>query len=211
MATVPGRGAAALVVATALVLAVVVGGLTLVMFFRDEVHLYCDYSDVGESAPGTFFCADGLGYIIPVATTFAVWALACGVAVVAMSAWIPSAVRPRLLGLVSLAPIAHLSGIAAEATGRLQSSVQPRDFWTGPILTAAALLAAFAVVVLALLAVRQTRTRAVLYLAGGVLLLAALIAQPGMVSAVTVTSGVLGASLILDRARFDAADALQLR
>jgi hypothetical protein len=203
MTTVPGRGLAVPVVAAALVLSVVVGGLTLVMFLRDVVHFQCDYSDVGESAPGSFFCSDGNGYILPVIDIFFVWTVVYGVAVVAMSAGVPPAVRPRLLGLVSLAPMAYLSKIAAEATSRLRSTVQPHDFWTGPMLAATVLLAAFAVVALALLAVPRGSARTVLYIAGGTLLLVGIVAQPGMVSAAIVSSGVFGASFILDRARFE--------
>jgi hypothetical protein len=205
--TVPGRGLGASIVSAALVLSVVVGGLPLVGFLRDGIHLYCDYSDVGESAPGSFFCADGIGYIIPVVTTFFVWTLVSAAGIVAMSGWIPPALRPRLLGILALAPIGYLSWIAAGATGRLRATAQPRDFWAEPMLAATVFFALFAAVVLALLAVPRSSARIALYVAGSALLLAALVAQPGMVSAVIVSAGVFGASFVLDRARFEATTA----
>ena len=62
-------------------------------------------------------------------------------------------------------------------------------------------LAAFAVIVLALLVARGARPRLVLYVAGGALMLAALVAQPGMLSALIMSTGLFAASFALDRAR----------
>ncbi|KJC63594.1 hypothetical protein [Agreia bicolorata] len=211
MTPVPGRAWAASSVCVSLVLSVILGGLPLVSFLRDGVHLYCEYSDVGEAAPGSFFCADGIGYIVPVATIILVWALVSALAIVAMSAWIPPALRPRLVSLLSLGPAVYLSILAADATGRLRATVQPRDFWSGPMLAVTVLLSGFAAVVLVLLVVRGSRSRLVLYVVGGVLLLAALAAQPGMLAATLLTMGLFGASLILDRARYELPSAPQLR
>ncbi|SKA81396.1 hypothetical protein SAMN06295879_0321 [Agreia bicolorata] len=211
MTPVPGRAWAASSVCVSLVLSVILGGLPLVSFLRDGVHLYCEYSDVGESAPGSFFCADGIGYIVPVATIILVWALVSALGIVAMSAWIPPALRPRLVSLLSLGPAVYLSVLAADATGRLRATVQPRDFWSGPMLAVTVLLSGFAAVVLVLLVVRGARSRLVLYVVGGVLLLAALAAQPGMLAATLLTMGLFGASLILDRARYELPPTPQLR
>jgi hypothetical protein len=63
-------------------------------------------------------------------------------------------------------------------------------------------LAAFAMVVLALHVVRGSRPRLVLYVAGGALLIAASIVQPGMLAAILLAMGLFGASLSLERARF---------
>jgi len=199
---VPGRWPSALIVGAALVLSIVVGGVPLLAFLRDGVHLYCEYSDVGESAPGTYFCADGIGYIVPLVTTFFIWTLVCATAIVAMSAWVPAALRPRLLGVFALAPLAYLSWIAAGAAGRT-STAQSRDLWTAPMLGVTIVLATFAMVVLALLVVRGARPRLVLYIAGGALLLAALVAQPGMLAAILLAMGLFGASLILERSRYE--------
>ena len=201
MTTVPGRSLGAPLIGAALVLSVIVGGVPLLAFLRDGVHLYCDYSDVGESAPGTYFCADGIGYIMPLVTTFFIWMLVGAAGIVAMSGWVPAALRPRLVGVIALAPIAYLSWIAAGAAGRL-STAQSRDFWAAPMLGVTVVLAAFAVVVLALLATRGARPRIVLYIAGGALMLAAVVTQPGMLSALIMSTGLFAASFALDRARF---------
>lgn len=201
MTTVPGRGQAVPVVGLALGLSLIVGGVPLLAFLRDDVHLYCDYSDVGESAPGTYFCADGIGYIVPLVTTFVIWTLISAVAIVAMSAWMPAALRPRVVGVVALAPITYLSWIAAGAVGRL-GAAQSRDLWSAPMLGVTIVLAAFVVVVLALIVVRRSRPRLVLYVAGGGLLIAASIVQPGMLAAILLAMGLFGASLSLERSRF---------
>ena len=104
MTLVPGRRLGALIVGAALIVSIVVGGVPLLAFRRDSVHLYCDYSDVGESAPGTYFCADGIGYIVPLVTTFFIWMLVSTAGIVAMSGWVPAALRPRLIGVIALAP-----------------------------------------------------------------------------------------------------------
>lgn len=205
MTHVPGRWPSALIVGAALVLSIVVGGVPLLVFLRDGVHLYCEYSDVGESAPGTYFCADGIGYIVPLVTIFFIWTLVSAAAVVAMSGWVPSALRPRLLGVLALAPLAYLSWIAAGAAGSAgrTGTAQSRDLWTAPMLGVTIVLAAFAVVVLGLLVARGARPRLVLYIAGGALLLAALVAQPGMLAAILLAMGLFGASLILERSRYE--------
>jgi hypothetical protein len=208
---VPGRGLAAPVVGAALILSIAAGALSLVPFLRDGVHLYCFYSDVGESAPGSFGCADGIGYIVPVATIYVVWTLVCALAIAAMSRWVPSALRPRLVSILALAPLVYLSVLAADATSRLHPTVQPRDFWAERMLTATVLLSGFAAVVLALLVVRGARRRPVLYIAGGVLMLAAFVAQPGMVAAEILATGLFGASFALDRARYAPTPTPQLR
>ena len=202
MTRVPGRAWAAPVVCVALVLSVIVGALPLVSFLRDGVHLYCEFSDAGESAPGTFMCADGIGYIVPVATAILVWTLVSALAIVAMSAWIPSALRPRLVSLLALAPMAYISVIAVQSIDRLRVTGQPRDFWSAPMLVVTILMGAFAAVVLVLFAVRGPRPRLVLYIAGGVLMVAALVVQPGMLAATFLALGLFGASFVLDRAAY---------
>jgi hypothetical protein len=203
MTTVPGRSEGVSFVVASLVLSVIVGWMPLLWLLRDQVRLYCDFSDEGESYPGTWFCSDGIGYIIPVASTFVVWTLIAGVAIVAMSGWVVSVLRPRLLAAVALAPLGYLVWVTADAIPERLPAGFSSELWTKPMLAATVLFAGFAVVVLCLIArpgpVRRTLPIRVLYLAGAVLLLASAVAQPGVLTAVLMAAGLLAASFALER------------
>jgi hypothetical protein len=208
MTTVPGRNEGVVFVVCSLVLSVIVGWMPLLWLLRDQVHLYCFFSDGGESYPGSWFCSDGIAYIIPIASTFVVWTLIAGVAIMAMSGWVASALRPRLLAAVALTPLAYLVWITADAIPERLPPEYAGEVWTKAMLGASVLFAVFALVVLCLIVRPDLRVRRasigrigptrVFYLAGGALLLGAAVAQPGGLSAMLMAAGVLAASFMLE-------------
>jgi hypothetical protein len=202
MTTVAGRLEGVLLVIGSLVLSVLAGWAPLIWLLRDQVHLYCEFLATGEAYPGTWVCSDGIGYIIPVASTFVVWTLIAGVAIVMTSGWVASALRPRLLAAAALVPPAYLVWITADAIPERLPTEFSGELWAKPMLATTVLFAALAAVVLCLIArpgpLKQGRPIRLLYLGGWALLLAAAIAQPGGLSAVLLSAGLLAASFMLE-------------
>ncbi|SFN41652.1 hypothetical protein [Mycetocola miduiensis] len=39
--------------------------MAAIAFLRDRMHLYCSFLAMGDDDPGAYYCADGIGYLVP--------------------------------------------------------------------------------------------------------------------------------------------------
>lgn len=191
---------------TSCVVAVFIGSGLLLNLLRETLHYGCSFIRMGASEPGEFSCADGISYIAPgvfiLGLSFVVIAFAIAVLVSARVQFAGGAGPARVLAGLALFPLALISWAAWFATQYRPQDAEPdAEYWAPAMLLASVLLACAAVfmVVLCVWPLRATRVRAVAFIGACAALLAATIAQPGVLIATIISAGLLAASLTVER------------
>lgn len=127
-------------------------------FLKDRMHLYCEFARMGLDDPGEYYCADGIGYIVP----GVLLAFVIGLLLLATSLTVAIGLpRPRVavrvlagIGIVGLA--FPLATAAVTVSLRHPASNIPTDTWTTVLLAPTVLLSLAALALVAILVVRSS-------------------------------------------------------
>ncbi|MGX1934273.1 hypothetical protein [Microbacterium resistens] len=162
---------------------------------REELHLLCSFERMGDE-PGSWYCADGIGYILPGLVVAAV----VGLPVLAGLLLVLTLTRRRTTALRLLAPLPVLAvtGLTAAMTVSRTDALPHGTTWPGVWWSAVGLAAAIAVggVLLAAMTVRPMAagTALTLRIAAGVGLLISVVVQVGLLAAVAASALLLVAA-----------------
>ncbi|TFD49617.1 hypothetical protein E3T55_11105 [Cryobacterium frigoriphilum] len=156
---------------------------------------------MGSDDPGSFYCADGISYIGVGIGTYGVYGVILLIALgVATAGPKPSRLQPRLMAGISILPIAMFSWSTWFATSARPIDQAPGvNYWVEPLLAVTAVLATAVVAVLAAGLLSRPRYRTAGYRVAMALFVAAVLIQPGSLSAVAVAVGILAAASSLER------------
>lgn len=186
------------VLAGGVMLAIVLAPLAL-STIRDGIHYACSYGTRGE-ASGSWMCADGIGYLLPGAALLAAALLPALIGVLVILAATAGAAE-RTLRVLSFAPVAATAAMTAALTLGRDDPLPPGQTWQGVWLLSVGLSAALAFLGNALLVwALHTRTGGAVSkaagAAGGALMLASAVVQPGMAFVVAAGAACIAASAV---------------
>ena len=142
--------------------------LAAITFLRERMHLYCGFARVGADDPGSWYCSDGIGYILPgIITGFWVGVLLLAVALATAILLPRPLLASRVLAVVGIAGLGFTVATSLVAdSGRSPTDDAPPDTWTS-VMTVPSVLFAVATVALVMVAIsREGRARATGSLAG---------------------------------------------
>ncbi|TFD59772.1 hypothetical protein E3T39_08725 [Cryobacterium suzukii] len=156
---------------------------------------------MGSDDPGSFYCADGIGYIGVGVVTYGVYGVILLIALaVAIAGPKRAGMQSRLMAGISILPIAMFSWSTWYATSARPLDRAPGvNYWVQPLLAVTAVLATAVVVIVAAGLFSEPRIRRVGFCVATALFVAAVLIQPGSLSAVAVAFGTLAAAASLDR------------
>lgn len=157
--------------------------MAMVTFLRERMHLYCSFGRMGSDDPGSYYCADGIGYILPgLVLWFGVGTLllATAIATAVLAARPLPAVRAMtIIGVAGLVFTVAVSLLAD--SGRHPASDIPADTWATVMAVPSVVFGlACAALVVAGASRSRTPTRVALWV-GFALILTATLVEPTLV------------------------------
>ena len=194
------RARAILSLSVGFLVSVFAGSGFLLNLVRDDLHFQCSFLRMGSDDPGSFYCADGIGYIGVGVGTYGVYGVILLVALGIASARPTTAgMQPsRLIAGISILPIAMFSWTTWYATSARSVDQAPgANYWIQPLLPVTAVLATAVLVILVVGLTSRPGVRAVGFRVAMALFVVAVIIQPGSLSAVAVALGTLAAAMFL--------------
>ncbi|TFC56159.1 hypothetical protein [Cryobacterium sp. TMB1-7] len=194
------RGSAILSLSVGFVASVFAGSGFLLGLVREDLHFQCSFHHMGSDDPGSFYCADGIGYIGVGVATYGVYGVILLIALgIAMADLKSSGIQSRLMAGISILPIAMFSWSTWYATSTRPIDQAPgANYWVQPLLPVTAVLVTAVIVILAAGLIPRPRLRTAGFRVAMALFIAAALIQPGSLSAVAVTLGTLAAAVCLE-------------
>ena len=195
------RGSAILSLSLGFVVSVLAGSGFLLTMVRDDLHFQCSFLQMGSDDPGSFYCADGIGYIGVGVATYGVYGVILLIALgVATADPKRAGMQSRLMAGISILPIAMFSWSTWYATSTRPLDQAPGvNYWVQPLLAVTVVLATAVIVILTAGLLSRPRFRTAGYIAAMLLFVVGVFIQPGSLSAVAVACGTLAAAVSLDR------------
>jgi hypothetical protein len=195
------RGNAILSLSVGFVASVLAGSGFLLKLVREELHFQCSFQQMGSDDPGSFYCADGIGYVGVGVGTYGAYGLILLIAFgTAVANWESSGLQSRLVAGISILPIAMFSWSTWYATSARPIDQAPgANYWVQSLLPVTVVLVAAVTVILAAGLSSRSRLRAAGFRVAMALFVAAVLIQPGSLSAAAVALGILAAAVCLDR------------
>ena len=195
------RGSAILSLSLGFVVSVLAGSGFLLTMVRDDLHFQCSFLRMGSDDPGSFYCADGIGYIGVGVATYGVYGVILLIALgVATADPKRAGMQSRLMAGISILPIAMFSWSTWDATSTRPLDQAPGvNYWVQPLLAVTVVLATAVIVILTAGLLSRPRFRTAGYIAAMLLFVVGVFIQPGSLSAVAVACGTLAAAVSLDR------------
>ncbi|MET1052805.1 MAG: hypothetical protein ABWX65_09225 [Mycetocola sp.] len=197
--------AVAAVIPTGVLLAIPLA-LSTVTFLRERMHLYCSFLRMGDDDPGAYYCADGIGYILPgLILGFWVGVLLLAVAITSAVLLPRPALATRSLSVLGIAGLVFTVVASLVASAPRAGDGDPPDAaWAG-VMVAPSLLFAVASVILLIVALggfrRFTRTALWVVLA---LVLPATAVEPSLLFGTIPTLMASAAALLMSYVRVPA-------
>ena len=194
------RGSAILSLSVGFVASVLTGSGFLLSLVREDLHFQCSFLQMGSDDPGSFYCADGISYIGVGVATYGVYGLILLIALrITMADLKSSGMQSRLMAGISILPIAMFSWSTWYATSARPVDQAPgANYWVQSLLPVTAVLVTAVIVTLAAGLISRPRLRTAGFRVAMALLVAAVLIQPGSLSAVAVALGILTAAACLE-------------
>lgn len=177
--------------------------MAMITFLRERMHLYCSFARMGSDDPGSYLCADGIGYILPGLVLwfwFGSLLLATAITAAVFLPRPPLAIRAlAIIGMAGLVSTVTVSVLAD--SGRHPAGEIPADTWV-TVMAVPAVLFGLACVALILAAVSHSRTlgRVSLWVAFA-LVLAATVVEPTLAFGTVPVLIAAGIALVLAHRR----------
>jgi len=194
------RVSAILSLGVGFVASVFAGSGFLLRLVREDLHFQCSFHQMGSDDPGSFYCADGISYIGVGVATYGVYGLILLIALgVALADLRSSGIRSRLMAGISILPIVMFSWSTWYATSARPVDQAPgANYWVPFLLPVTAVFVTAVIVILAAGLVSLPWLRTAGFRLAMALLVAAVLVQPGSLSAVAVALGILTAAVCLE-------------
>jgi hypothetical protein len=196
------RGSAILSLSVGFVVSILVGSGFLLKLVREDLHFQCSFLRMGGDDPGSFYCADGISYMGVGVGTYGVYGVILLVALVIASVGPATAgmLQSQLMAGISILPIAMFSWSTWYATSVRSGDQAPGvNYWVQPLLPVTVVLVTAVVVILAAGLISRPGVRRAGFRVAMALFVAAVLIQPGSLSAVAVALGALAAAMLLER------------
>lgn len=173
--------------------------MAMITFLRERMHVYCSFGRMGADDPGSFTCADGIGYILPGLVLWFWVGMLLTVTAIATAVLAP---RPllatRVVAMIGVGGLAFLVTASLVAdSGRHPASEIAADTWVSVMAVPSVL---FGVASVALVIAAASRSKALTRVALWTplaLVLAATVVEPTLAFGTVPVLLAVGAALIL--------------